>query len=81
MKVRVIVVAVIVLSVGLITWVIVETNSWENRCNDTGGHVVSEYIGQIDVPIYGDKGQITGWMSTPNYVYSCQDDQGTEMEV
>lgn len=81
MKVRIIVATTIAASIGLITWAVVEMNDWERRCHEANGHVISEYIGQIDVPIYGDKGQITGWVSTPNYAYSCQDDQGTEIEV
>jgi hypothetical protein len=81
MKVRIIVAVVIAASIGLTTWAVVEMNDWENRCNDAGGQVISEYIGQIDTPIYGDKGQITGWVSTPNYAYSCQNDREEEIEV
>jgi hypothetical protein len=81
MKTRIIVAAVVAASISLLTWVIIGMNNWENRCNNAGGQVASEYIGQIDTPIYGDKGQITGWVSTPSYAYWCRGDQGQEIEV
>lgn len=81
MRTKVIAGTAVTTFVVAISWLAIEMNNWENRCERAGGHVVSEYIGQVDIPIYGDKGQITGWVHNPIYNYHCMNDRNEPIKL
>ncbi len=81
MRTRIIAGISIATTIGLIVWTVATSVAWEGRCQDAGGHVVSEYIGEVTHYTYDAKGNITGVYTTPNYAYNCQDDRNQEIEV
>ncbi len=73
--IHVVVSAIIAASAGLIIWVAVSSHQWNQRCEDAGGVVVSEYVGDITTfaYTYDAKGNVTSMIpvTTPQYNYYC----------
>lgn len=78
---NVIVGSLIAFIIGATVYMAVAMSDWEDDCIDAGGTVVSEYIGQSNIPVFDGQGRMTGMVSTPNYSYTCVDARGAVIEL